>query len=313
MQVWQRSEGEIMKKRFLQRVLLAGVLGVLTFSASAQDAKTLEKVQNLKTPSLKNKITVYYSPGYKKRAKEIQPLIEDAMRFYEQKLNLKVDLSVAVLEKAQWQQVTPIPYGLPWVSDAPHVAFLPATADGVVVSDTLKSKEFFTPAMLQKIKSSGFSFEQAAEKTVDLIGLHELGHTYSQQIGIISPRPNKWFNEFMASYFAYACLREKRPKLATLFHTMTADMAAVTPKQKHTTLDDFERLYVEVGPANYGWYQGKFFERVAQVYEAKGLSFIEEVRKAFPGDEKETLTIDVVLERSEKIAPGFISWSKDLR
>jgi len=302
-----------MKKRFLQRVLLAGVLGVLTFSASAQDAKTLEKVQNLKTPSLKNKITVYYSPGYKKRAKEIQPLIEDAMRFYEQKLNLKVDLSVAVLEKAQWQQVTPIPYGLPWVSDAPHVAFLPATADGVVVSDTLKSKEFFTPAMLQKIKSSGFSFEQAAEKTVDLIGLHELGHTYSQQIGIISPRPNKWFNEFMASYFAYAYLREKRPKLATLFHTMTADMAAVTPKQKHTTLDDFERLYVEVGPANYGWYQGKFFERVAQVYEAKGLSFIEEVRKAFPGDEKETLTIDVVLERSEKIAPGFISWSKDLR
>jgi len=302
-----------MKKRFLQRVLLAGVLGVLTFSASAQDAKTLEKVQNLKTPSLKNKITVYYSPGYKKRAKEIQPLIEDAMRFYEQKLNLKVDLSVAVLEKAQWQQVTPIPYGLPWVSDAPHVAFLPATADGVVVSDTLKSKEFFTPAMLQKIKSSGFSFEQAAEKTVDLIGLHELGHTYSQQIGIISPRPNKWFNEFMASYFAYAYLREKRPKLATLFHTMTADMAAVTPKQKHTTLDDFERLYVEVGPANYGWYQGKFFERVAQVYEAKGLSFIEEVRKTFPGDEKETLTIDVVLERSEKIAPGFISWSKDLR
>jgi hypothetical protein len=313
MQVWQRSEGEIMKKRFLQRVFLAGVLGVLTFSASAQDAKTLEKVQNLKTPSLKNKITVYYSPGYKKRAKEIQPLIEDAMRFYEQKLNLKVDLSVAVLEKAQWQQVTPIPYGLPWVSDAPHVAFLPATADGVVVSDTLKSKEFFTPAMLQKIKSSGFSFEQAAEKTVDLIGLHELGHTYSQQIGIISPRPNKWFNEFMASYFAYAYLREKRPKLATLFHTMTADMAAVTPKQKHTTLDDFERLYVEVGPANYGWYQGKFFERVAQVYEAKGLSFIEEVRKTFPGDEKETLTIDVVLERSEKIAPGFISWSKDLR
>ena len=302
-----------MKMRFLQGILFAGVLGVLTFSASAQDAKTLEKVQNLKTPSLKNKIIVYYSPEYKKRAKEIQPLVEDAMRFYERKLNLKVDLSVAVLDEAQWQQVTPIPYGLPWVSDAPHVAFLPATADGVVASDTLKLKEFFTPTMLQKIKSSGFNFEQAAEKTVDLIGLHELGHTYSRQIGIVPPRPNKWFNEFMASYFAYAYLREKRPKLATLFHTMTADMALVTPKQKHTTLDDFERFYVEVGPANYGWYQGKFFERVAQVYDAKGLSFIEEVRKAFPGNEKETLTIEVVLERSEKIAPGFISWSKDLR
>jgi hypothetical protein len=296
----------------------SGVFGItillaLAFPVWAQDAQTLEKVQNLKTPALKNKITVYYSPSYKQRAKEIQPLIEDAMRFYEQKLNLRVDLKVAVLDRTQWQQITPIPYGLPWVSDAPHVAFLPATADGVVAADTLRLKEFFTPAMMQKIKSSGFTFEQAAEKTVDLIGLHELGHTYAQQIGIVPPRPNKWFNEFMASYFAYAYLREKKPKLATLFQTMTADMALVTPPQKHTTLDDFERLYVEVGPANYGWYQGKFFERVVEVYDAKGVSFIGDVRKAFPADEKETLTIETVLQRSEKIAPGFINWSKSLR
>ena len=133
------------------------------------------------------------------------------------------------------------------------------------------------------------------------------------QLGIVAPRPNKWFNEFLASYFAYAYLRQRNLKLATVFHTMTAEMASVTPKQKHTTLDDFERLYVGVGPANYGWYQGKFFERVAQVYDAKGLGFIPESVKAFPTDEKADLTVDVVLARLEKIAPGFLGWAKELR
>jgi hypothetical protein len=54
---------------------------------------------------------------------------------------------------------------------------------------------------------------------------------------------------------------------------------------KITSLEDFERLYVGVGPNSYSWYQGKFLQRVAQVYEKKGLSFIAEVGKAFPAAE----------------------------
>jgi hypothetical protein len=60
---------------------------------------------------------------------------------------------------------------------------------------------------------------------VDLISLHELGHAYSVRLGLRPPRPNKWFSEFLASYFAYAYLREKRPKLAALFYAMAADLA----------------------------------------------------------------------------------------
>jgi hypothetical protein len=94
---------------------------------------------------------------------------------------------------------------------------------------------------------------------------------------------------------------------------MAADLALEGPRPKYTSLEDFERLYSGVGPKNYGWYQGKFFQRVAQVYDAKGLSFIAEVLKAFPAAEGESLPVDVVLQRLEKISPGFIEWSKDLR
>ncbi len=140
----------------------------ITSSVNAQDSKALEKVQNLKIPLIKNKIIVYYSPGYKKRAKEIRPLIEDTMRFYERKLNLKVDLSVAVLTKEHWSQVSSGPYGLPWVSSPPHVAFLPATGDVVVTADALSLKQYTTPAILQKLKLNEFTFKQASEKFVDL-------------------------------------------------------------------------------------------------------------------------------------------------
>ena len=302
----------MMQLRSLRALVFVGFLVALNVSASAQDAQTLKRVQNLKTPSLKNKITVYYSDGFKKRAEDVLALIEGGMRFYEKELSLDVDLSVAVLDKAQWEQITQIPYGLPWVSDAPHVAFLPA-AGGIVAAGTLRSKPLATPSILEKLKASGFTFDQAAEKTVDLIGLHELGHAYSQQIGVVPPRPNKWFNEFLASYFAYAYLKAKRPKLAALFETMTVDMAGATPNPKYTKLEDFERLYAEVGPDNYGWFQAKFFERVVRVHDVRGLSFIADVRRAFPAGEKDELSIDVVLERSEKIAPGFITWSNSVR
>jgi hypothetical protein len=281
-------------------------------SYAQEEMMALQKVQSLKNPSFTNKITVYYSLGYEKRAKELQSMIEEAMGFYERKLKMRVELNLAVLTQDQWKQVRSAPYGLPNVSSPPHVAFLPATADGVVTADALSLKSNLSPATLKKLKSSGYTFEQAAVKFVDLIGLHELGHTYAVSLGLVPPRPNKWFSEFLASYFAYAYLREKRPKLATLFHIMAADLALQGPRPKHTSLADFERLY-SVGPKNYGWYQGKFFQRVAQVYDAKGLSFIAEVLEAFPAAEGESLPVDIVLQRLEKISPGFIEWSKDLR
>lgn len=297
--------------------LLVSYALILTFlivlPSYAQESTALQRVQHLNNPSFTNKLTVYYSPGYEKRAKELQSMIEEAMGFYERKLKVKVDLNLAVLTQDQWTQVRKTPYGLPGFSESPNIAFLPATADGSVTNGVLSLKNSASPATLKKIKSSGYNFEQGAIQFTDLIGLHELGHVYQIGIGLHPRRLNKWFSEFLGSYFAYAYMREKHPKLATLFFAMAADLAAESPRPTHTSLEDFERLYVKVGPNNYSWYQGKFLQRVAQVYDNKGLSFIAEVEKAFPSAEGEAPPVDIVLQRLEKISPGFLEWSKDLR
>jgi hypothetical protein len=286
----------------LSLLSLSVLLGAFASSAQAQNRKALEKVRGLNNPFSTNKITVYYSPGYKKRALELRALIEGGMQYYEEKLNLRVELSVAVLNQLQWNQVDGGPYGLPWVSSPPYVAFLPATPDGVVTASTLSLKKYASPALLKEIKSSGYSYEKASEEFVDLIGLHELGHVYAIALGLRPPYPSKWFSEFLASYFAYAYLRER--------HAMTADLLSTTPRPKYTTLTDFERLE-DMDPGIYNWYQSKFVQRVGEVYEKKGLSFFSDVRRAFPPEPRQ-LTLEIVLQRLEQISPGFIDWSNRL-
>ena len=86
---------------------------------------------------------------------------------------------------------------------------------------------------------------------------------------------------------------------------------AIEPK--HTALEDFERLYFGVGLENYGWYQAKFLLKGAQIYKAEKLKFLKETRKIFLQSEKEPVSLQAALERLEKISPGFVEWSKELK
>jgi hypothetical protein len=273
----------------------------------------LQAVQELGVPNFTGKVTVYYSTGYEARARELSGLIEDALRFYEDKLKTKTEFCIAVLTKSDWERVEKgTPFGLPSVSAAPHVMLLPATHDGVVVKDVMALRGKASPATFRKIEQSGFTFEQGAEKFLDLISLHELGHILTLAYGIHPP--SRWSNEFLATYFAFTYLRHAHPQLATLFVAMTHDLQCRDgDKPRHTALEDFDRLYSGVGSANYGWYQSAFVGQVEQVYDVKKLSFLEDVRTAYPADTKEGQPPRAVLERLEKICPGFVAWGEALR
>jgi len=183
-------------------------------------ATRLAAVRELGIPSFKGKVTVYYSAGYEQRARELCVLVEEAQQFYEDHLQIKAEFTVAVLSRAGWERVAPeMPYGLPSVSADPQVVLLPATPDGVVVEGALALRGKAAAATLAKIEQAGFTFEEGAEKLIDLIGLHELGHVLTLAYGIRPP--SRWSNEFLASYFGYAFLREKHPELANLFVAMT--------------------------------------------------------------------------------------------
>lgn len=274
-------------------------------------ADLLQRVQALGLPSSRNRITVYHAEGHAAKALRLRALIEEAMRFYADSLGIREQLHLAVLTPEQWARVItwPQPYGIPGVAGSPAVAFLPATDDNLAANDALSIRAGVSPEAVRMIEASGHSYEEGARRYVDLVGLHELGHTYTRGFGIRPPQ--LWLNELLATYFAYAFLRQDHPRQAQLWDgILQAYRDAVRPA--HTSLADFERLYFGVGAQNYVWYQARFQEMVRAAYEAKGLGFLREVRAAFPRGEAARLDTAETLRRLEGIQPGFQAWADAL-
>ncbi|HET6632941.1 MAG TPA: alpha/beta hydrolase [Rhodanobacteraceae bacterium] len=261
------------------------------------------EVAAMHLPVLPGDIVVHYSTGYARRAAAVRPLISEMMRFYKAKLGIEDTMSVAVLDADDWKQALQghLPYGLPFVTDTPHMAFLPATADGVITQGAIRFSRKASPATLAEIRATGYGVEDGALKFTDLIGLHELGHVLSRSYGI-DPR-QRWLGEFVASYFAYAFLEQTHPRLARLFVAMASDVYRDAATPQHTSLADFEELYVGLGPDNYGWYQGRFLKEGAAIYAHRKLALLKEMKSA-------ALSPDTAeaLQQLARIDTEFATW-----
>lgn len=277
-------------------------------AADPSGGLTIARIRSLGVESRRGTVSTYFTPGYTERAVKLQRMMEEGAHFFADSLQLRAEINLAVLDASDWAKLTPVPYGIPFFSAASATIFLPATLDGPIVDDYLAHRPNYSAASQEKIQASGLSFEEGAREMVDLIGYHELGHLYTRAFGIQPPSP--WVGEFLATYFAYAFLRRKHPELASLWDGIVVLPASVRPQ--HTSLDDFNRLYFGVGPENYFWYQGTFAARVTEVFSAQGLEFLSAVREAFPAGKDEQLSGREVLERLDRIHPGFLAWAASL-
>jgi hypothetical protein len=270
------------------------------WSTSLLPQNELDAVRFLKVDSLTSELTVYYAPGYKQRAEYLAGILIEANHFFRDSLGVEYDYSLAVLDEAQWNELnSPYPYGLPWNNAfKPYVIFMPAdTSHGAVLDDL-----------------SNFLDHGVANKYVDNIGFHEVGHTYVCEYiydGRFSDPdiPFRWFDELMANYFCYAFLRSVHPDMADLLYDV-AFRKYNTAELTYTTLQQFEDHYFEISPSNYHWYQTTFIRRVFDVYNEKGLEFIWEVKEKISWDKKRTA--DELLLELEEIAPGFLKWAAQL-
>src|SRR5262245_41381898 len=87
-------------------IILGFVFTVFVVPSQSQQTTLLQEVQNMNLPVAKGKITVYYASGYEKRAAEVRPLIEEGMEFYERRVNVKQEFSVAIVTREQWTKLS---------------------------------------------------------------------------------------------------------------------------------------------------------------------------------------------------------------
>jgi len=286
---------------------------LIVLAAHGQDENYIKRMHELGLPRLAGAVPAYYSPGHQEHAQKLQAAIEDMNVFYKERLGVQANVTLALLDSKDWTKVTGNPYGLPNVNGQPAVVFMPATSDSPVFG-LMKARQEAVPAgQLQSfLKDNHTTFEAVASRYVDLIGFHELGHTLTRNFGI-DPKDH-WLDEFLATYWSYAYISERQSEWRQLFDLLGRP-SKVRPK--NTSLQDFERLYMNVD--DYGWYQGMFEARVREVYPVLGFKFLTDLKQKFPQIPSSTMGTDEpldrrmkpeqVVEQLETIAPGFKVWA----
>jgi hypothetical protein len=288
--------------------LLTGFATVI--QPAAAQSSSGHQLEILGLELMEGPLPLYASAGYEQRAEELAAILSEAVEFYARKLGVRPPLALAVLDENDWAAFTPVPYGLPhYRRGEPNLAIMGATADNEAAEDLRVRVAYASPVNLAIVETAGLSWDEAAALTIDLVSLHELGHIYTHALGIVPH--NRWFSEMLATYIGYAFMREEQPGLATVWESVLA-ATMTSPRPDHTSLADFERLYVNVGIPNYGWYQGAFQVRAGEVYDAQGIDFIHRVREALPADASESLSTHDLLARLERIQPGFHAWAERL-
>jgi hypothetical protein len=179
-------------------------------------------------------------------------------------------------------------------------------AKGGVIADLFLAMETAAPKSARDhVSAMNKTWPQAVDDLVDLIGYHEVGHAFEAAAGIAPP--NHWVDELVASYFAYAFMKEKYPDLANVWDAM-AETSLATQQVEHRSLADLDTLYFGVGIPNYAWYEQLLFRRVQTIYTAQGVRFLEAMRREFPTGAPPPTPAET-MTRLERIAPGFAAWA----
>ena len=304
--------------RFMARASLrfaVGAMLALTFSgASAQfEEGRLERIQALKTPHLDGAVPTYYTPGYRRHARDLQRFVMGEMGFAQRRLGVQLPLSLAVLDRAQWSVAErQLPYPMPSVDGEPPVALLPA--DWSAAEDFFPKEADIDSETRAELAAHHLNWREASHRSGDLIGGHELGHAVVEAYGIQAG--TRWLNELLASYVLYAYLQSERQDLVWLVDIIQ-EGNRLKLAQHHVSLDDFEAQYMDIlskDGENYGWYQGQFLEQVKRVYAHQGLEFLQRVRAAFPAGSSPNHRLGnaETLRRLERFSPGFSTWAASL-
>jgi hypothetical protein len=299
-------------KTAMRRAHALGEPGLaLQMAAFAGDRQPRVLFDALGVQSIPGALPLYASRGFETRARVLRDQLALALDFFEARLKIRPTVSLAVLARDDWQSAFEN-YGMPFSfpTAAPFVVMPAEHTLFDALAAPMRAQGLPSGATARAVARTGLSLEQGLNLAADDILFHELGHVLAGRYGLA--QPNRWYGEFLAGYFAQAFLAEaSRDPRVPAFSDALREWSAVQ-KPTYTTLEDFERLYSGVGNENYGWYQGQFEIRAAEVLKAHGLGFLARVKTAFPEGTPQTLPVSEVLARLETVAPGFQAWARAL-
>ncbi len=278
-------------------VVIAGVFLIVSNSyvkGEEDNNNSIPGISRQEIPHLEHlshrggKVETYYTKSSESKAEYLQMLVEDAMLFYEDELKDTFDLTLIVPDRKAWKYFASAPYPLSEFRRDPARIILP-------------------DASIYKIKlpRGRTLFGMSKVYFWDLIAAHELGHYISVRFNARSH--TLWLGEFFADYIQIGYMAEKVPEFH--FPQWWFSLWTILPF-KYKTLEDlrFDRY---INPANYSFFQAKFFELASGIFEKRGYSFIHDYINYFSKLNEHYSNKDVDKPGREEIMDISISYLKN--
>jgi hypothetical protein len=173
-----------------------------------------------------------------------------------------VDVTLAVLNKEDWEKITPVPYPMP---------------HSVGAYRSLPPPVVILPARFEDFPDSA-AFTDDPELLVENIAYHELGHIYAHLVNMDTDDP--LLAEIYANIFMVSFVRAQRPDMLVFLQGPSAKL----PPQRYNSLEDLQYLADDVGMTNYGWFQFQVYRLADLLLKEKPLpELLTELKKAFHG------------------------------
>jgi len=262
---------------------------------------------------LKKKVVqTYYSPGTRERASKLASMADRSYAFLKGFFKADADLSLLVLDSDDWNKRLPaVPYGL-LVTEMGAIQ-LAAETETPAIKALLpvfdNCPEALKRSLASDVGSGETAFTKALQTWLDNFIVHEFTHGFCEKRRIRFGAA--WLSELFADYTTYAFLKRFKAE-----YKKELSIGEIVPKIvykggrpliKHTSLEDFERLYARVGLLNYVWYHGKFLIGVFELYSKYGESFINNLIDTFE------VTDDIIAKRIGVSCKGFEQWLRTWR
>lgn len=269
--------------------------------AQAQVTTPLHRVRGMGLDTaVVGRVTTFYAEEDSAHARGLAEATEAAADYFESEFQGRFPLYLAVLGPDEWfdPYEDEAPYGMPW-------GWIPESLMGVPASQR------------EGILILGHDRDADARR-VRFVMLHEYGHLaakkYLHPRGVQPYSSVRWFEEMVATYFAYAFVYQHDAEWARAARReWVGFVGADAPPSATLDWSFMFRLPPQEFGQTYAWYQNLLNVRAADLYAEHGLAFLRHVRDGLPWDSSQEWTTEEILPLLDSFAPGFRTWAEDLQ
>jgi hypothetical protein len=222
------------------------------------------------------RVDAYFSGGAEAKAKQMATRLTDVIVYFDKHLHFAPSVTLLVLSPQDWRKFTKSAvYGMPHYN-APNKTLIVASEDNPFWKSFIPPLAGMPKDYAQLVsqtyatKDGGLS----AEPFFDLLVVHELGHAYHGQHGLVMQRG--WLSELFCNILLHTYVAEMEPQLLPALTVFPRMVVATTSKStlKYTTLEEKE-AHRGLEPQNNGWYQCRWHMASASIYDAGKLDAIK--------------------------------------